>query len=322
MTVITKSNEYYISKCRETHGDKYNYSKFNFITSSKKVIIICSIHGDFEQLVHGHINGSKCPKCSGCFRYNTVTIKENFKTVHGDRYDYSKVIYKNDNTKVCIVCPIHGDFLQKPTYHKLGRGCPECGLIKKAISRKIPKVKVIKDFKLVHGNRYDYSKSEIDKMVDKIEIICKNHGSFWQAPITHKQGVGCPDCATESRHGHGLTKYIKLSKDKYKGISYLYLIKCSNNNEVFYKVGISVRGVKGRYCGKKTMPYNFEILYNIPLPVKQAWDLETTICRSLKDFHYTPSVAFGGSIKECFSDITDEVLELFNLSTGVKDPDA
>ena len=66
------------------------------------------------------------------------------------------------------------------------------------------------------------------------------------------------------------------------------------------------------------MPYEYEILYNIPLPVKQAWGLETTICRNLKDSHYIPTIAFGGSIKECFSNINSEVLELFNLSSGVE----
>ena len=186
------------------------------------------------------------------------------------------------------------------------------------MGKKLTTEEFIARAKEVHGDKYDYSKSKITKMVDKIEIICIDHGSFWQAPITHKQGVGCPNCANESRHGHGLTKYAKLSEDKYNGITYLYLIKCISSEEVFYKVGISVRGVKGRYCSKKTMPYKFEILYNTPLPVKQAWDLETTICRNLKDFHYTPSTAFGGSVKECFSSINSEVLDLFNLSSGVE----
>lgn len=311
-------NKYYIEKSIRTHGDKYDYSKLNYIAYKQKVTITCKEHGDFKQEINNHIQGKGCPKCSGCFRYNTKTIKENFIEVHGDKYDYSKVVYKNDLTKVKIICTTHGEFLQRPTEHKQGRGCPECGLVSKAVSRKIPRAKVIEDFKLAHGNRYDYSKVKYIKMINKVEIICPSHGSFLQEPNVHKQGVGCPECANESRHGHGLTKYAKLSNDKYNGITYLYLIKCISSKEVFYKVGISVRGVKGRYCSKKTMPYKFEILYNIPLPVKQAWDLETTICRDLKDFHYSPSIAFGGSVKECFSNVSSEVLELFNLSSGVE----
>lgn len=51
---------------------------------------------------------------------------ERAKLIHGDKYDYSKVVYKNGRTKIIIVCPIHGEFLQKPHDHLYGRGCPKC----------------------------------------------------------------------------------------------------------------------------------------------------------------------------------------------------
>lgn len=49
--------------------------------------------------------------------------------VHGNKYDYSKVEYKNANTKVCIICPEHGEYLQRAADHLLGRGCPKCAKI-------------------------------------------------------------------------------------------------------------------------------------------------------------------------------------------------
>ena len=48
------------------------------------------------------------------------------RRVHGDRYDYSKVKYVNASTKVCIICPKHGEFWQDPCSHLQGSGCPNC----------------------------------------------------------------------------------------------------------------------------------------------------------------------------------------------------
>lgn len=60
-----------------------------------------------------------------------------FKSIkkHGDKYDYSKVEYVNSTTKVCIICPIHGEFWQKPNNHLNGQGCPKCG--RDSISHKL-----------------------------------------------------------------------------------------------------------------------------------------------------------------------------------------
>lgn len=48
------------------------------------------------------------------------------KNIFGDKYDYSKVEYKNIDTKVCIICPKHGEFWQTPSHHISGRGCTKC----------------------------------------------------------------------------------------------------------------------------------------------------------------------------------------------------
>lgn len=307
-----KPRSYYISRCVDVHGDRYDYSKLNYTSSREKVVIICKVHGAFKQNLMNHIQGKGCHDCAGYFRYNSDTIKIGFIAAHGDKYDYSRVVYDGDAKKVCIICDQHGEFWQTPTTHKNGSGCRECARLIINKKRKVPKSKSIKDFHAVHGNKYSYSKSIFKNMADKIEIVCEKHGSFWQAPITHKQGIGCPDCANEKRHGFSLTKYTEISESKYKGISFLYLIKCSNKKEVFYKIGISVRGAKGRYCSKATMPYDYKVIHNIPLPVKDAWQLEREICSMLKPHQYRPDIYFGGSIKECFSYLSDEALNAFD----------
>lgn len=79
--------------------------------------------------------GRGCPKCKQKYT-DRETFIEKAKVVHGNKYDYSKVEYINNKTKVCIICPIHGEFWITPSNHLLGRGCRECGIIKQQENRK------------------------------------------------------------------------------------------------------------------------------------------------------------------------------------------
>ena len=57
----------------------------------------------------------------------------------------------------------------------------------------------IKESLKIHGNKYIYDKCVIKRKIDKVEIICPNHGSFWQSPKQHLKGHGCKKCATEAK---------------------------------------------------------------------------------------------------------------------------
>lgn len=92
----------------------------------KKVCIICPEHGEFWQSIHRHLSGANCPKCVGGIKLTTEEFIEKAKAVHGDKYDYSKVHYRNTATKVCIICREHGEFWQTPNNHLFGAGCPAC----------------------------------------------------------------------------------------------------------------------------------------------------------------------------------------------------
>ena len=122
------SIEEFIEKARNVHGDKYDYSKVEYIDARTKVCIICPKHGEFWQTPDSHLRGTSCPKCSlhRCYKYTTEEFIEIARSIHGDKYDYSKVEYINRLTPVCIICPIHGEFWQKPREHFKGFGCPEC----------------------------------------------------------------------------------------------------------------------------------------------------------------------------------------------------
>lgn len=121
------TREEFIELAKHVHNNFYTYDNLVYHGMKKKVTITCPIHGDFEQIAYDHIKGFKCEKCK--YDKNRDTL-EGFITkarkIHGDKYDYSKVVYANNHTPITIVCPIHGDFQQTPTAHLLGCGCQKC----------------------------------------------------------------------------------------------------------------------------------------------------------------------------------------------------
>ena len=121
------NTKWFIEESRKIHGDKYDYSKSEYKTLFTDICIICPIHGEFWQKPVNHINAKHgCPKCGGTNKLTTEHFIEQARKIHGDKYDYSKVEYKGNKTKVNIICPMHGEFWQKPNSHLLGHGCPKC----------------------------------------------------------------------------------------------------------------------------------------------------------------------------------------------------
>lgn len=126
---ITKDE--FIEKAKQIYGDKYDYSKVDFINSKTPVTIICPKHGEFKQIPYVHLNGHSCPYCAWekqreLLKKNNSDFTEEAKKIHGDKYDYSKVEYVNNKTKITIICPKHGEFKQTPSEHLRGFGCPIC----------------------------------------------------------------------------------------------------------------------------------------------------------------------------------------------------
>jgi hypothetical protein len=195
----TYNNEKFIKKAREIHGDKYDYSKVEYVNSHTKVCIICPEHGEFWQEAGYHLNGEGCPTCAKIAndKKNTMTQEEfirRAREIHGDKYDYSKVEYINSQTKVCIICPIHGEFWQLPTHHLMGHGCRKCGDERRGKNRIKSTEEFIRNAKKIHGDKYDYSKVEYVSCHTPVTILCKKHGEFKQKPSDHLNGNGCPLC--------------------------------------------------------------------------------------------------------------------------------
>lgn len=193
-----KTTEQFIKECRIIHGNRYNYSKVEYIHSKTNVIIACKIHGEFEQTPDKHLTGRNCVKCSILIRAakrklsNKEVIRRAVK-IHGDKYDYSLVNHTEYHTKICIICPIHGSFQQTPFQHIYKKcGCKKCFNETKAK----PINQFIIDAGAIHNNRYAYSliHKEYKNARSKVRIICNKHGVFQQTINNHLRGRGCPKC--------------------------------------------------------------------------------------------------------------------------------
>ena len=184
-----KTREQFIQQAIAVHGDMYDYSKVEYDGTDKKVCIVCPVHGEFWQTPYSHLNGTKCPACSHVKRIDEDGFKQRSAEIHKNKFDYSKVHFVSPYEKVCIVCPEHGEFWQKPSIHLRGYGCPVCGG-----SQRLTTEEFIEKANRVHNNRYLYDKTEYINTGTKVCITCPIHGDFWQTPNNHLFGAGCPVC--------------------------------------------------------------------------------------------------------------------------------
>lgn len=122
------NNDEFIQKCQKLWNNTYSYEKTIWTSSRCEVIITCPKHGDFTQFASNHLKGYGCAKCSMQTRMNKFLEKAN--QIHNSRYDYSNSSYVNNKVEIEIICPKHGNFLQRPDNHLQGNGCPNCSLSK------------------------------------------------------------------------------------------------------------------------------------------------------------------------------------------------
>lgn len=206
--------EKFISKSKALWGDRYDYSKTEYTGSLNKVVIICPVHGEVEVYPSSHLGKGKfsgCPKCNKEKRYERKRpikvpetkeqrkrrLRDDFITkaisLYGDKYDYSNVDYINNKTPVCIICPEHGPFWQRPNDHIChGNVCPMCGKNGKR-NKKYTQEEYIEMATARYGGLYDYTKTVYKGMHKNIIITCPEHGDFVKTAMDHLNGCGCPE---------------------------------------------------------------------------------------------------------------------------------
>ena len=291
----------FIERANAKHGHRYDYSKVNFKNVEDKAVIICPEHGPFEQRVMTHLKGFNCPKCgrvsvAGKLGHSLARFLEDARNAHGNKYDYSEANYKNALSKVKIICPEHGAFFQKPANHVRGIACSKCSDLIAADKRRLSTEEFIARAREVHGDKYDYSQAEYVTSHGKVEIICPEHGSFFQSAANHTKGnkAGCPGCAVS---GFDQTKPALL----------YYLAVVTDSDETLYKIGITNLTVQKRFPTVdlarirvvKTWPYELGA---------EAAKREIAVLREFADDLYTGlDVLVGAGNTELF---VRDILEL------------
>lgn len=207
--------ERFVEKAKKIHNNKYDYSKVDYVNCKIKVCIVCPEHGEFWQTPDNHLQGRGCPVCryisSG--RNNSLTQEEfikRAKEIHGDRYDYSKVNYINNRTKVCIICSEHGEFWQEPTTHLDNKaGCPKCSKNYRYTTEEF-----LSSLPEWIKERYDFSKFVYKRTHEKSTVICSEHGEFLMSPHNIRKGIGCPGCS-ESKIEREIRLFLKKNNIRY-----------------------------------------------------------------------------------------------------------
>jgi hypothetical protein len=205
----------FLLKAHRKYGNRYDYSKVNYINYNVKVCIICSIHGEFFQKPHAHLSSNiqdGCKKCSVITiakkkSYSINKFIEIAKRNHNNKFDYSLINFNKLTDHVIIICPIHGQFKQKANIH-IRNGCKQCAN---------DKIRLSKDYILnVFYSMYpknDYSLFiEYKTNKQKIFISCKEHGSFSIRVDAHLQGKNCAKCNSDIKNQKLLEEFIKKSK--------------------------------------------------------------------------------------------------------------
>ena len=221
------TNESFKEKAKKIHGDKYNYDKVNVNGTHRKVIITCPIHGDFEQAPNDHLHGQGCPECGKDKIWDTrgrltvEEVKEAFRKVHGDKYNYDKFTeYKNNRIKIPIICEKHGTFYMTVDNHLQGHGCPICR--RSNLEKNIAKLLEENDIEYEEEKRFPWLKQyELDFYLPQYNIAIECQGRQHFEPIDFFGGE------------ETFTHQLERDEDKYN--------LCKENGvEVFYVAEDSV----------------------------------------------------------------------------------
>lgn len=208
---------------------KYGYENFQ-----RKILALCATREELE-FVESVLVNEKWVRRNDA--YNCVLggrlggkklknkSKEALKRIletHGNRYDYSEFHYAGIDQKIKIICKKHGPFLQLYNNHLRGSGCPKCSDEKMRQKQSFSLKEIVSIFRDIHGEKYSYEKFQYSGMFSKGQIICSEHGSFWQTAKIHRDGGGCPECAKRIRNNQKradiitvINKFREVHGDKY-----------------------------------------------------------------------------------------------------------
>jgi len=219
------TTEEIIGRLYKLHGNRYGYSMVDYRGSSKKIRLVCSIHGEFCAFPGNMLNkGTGCKKCADISngekaRKTTEEFTQAAESKHPNMFTYSKTKYMTNTAEVTITCKVHGDFLTTPAYFFDNTyGCPTCAEVSRGQSIRSNTEEFIKTANTVHNNYYSYKHTKYTLAKNTVIVTCPIHGDFAQKANNHLNGRGC-----------------------------LYYLKVTYGPYVAYKIGITNNSVKDRY---------------------------------------------------------------------------
>jgi hypothetical protein len=294
----------FIERSNKSHSNKYDYSLSEYISSTFPVKIICPIHGLFEQMPSGHMQGEGCNKC-GCeatAAKRRVSHEEFLKRLYNK---FPNFPYKFLSNCKGLYSPI--TLKDKYGLHEMLPASILRGASPSFRSATNKNLYFINKAREIHGNTYSYDRFEYTLYGSKSKITCLKHGDFKILPSGHLQGTGCSVCGRdktnianyENPHGWGLIAWKKNAKSsKYFDSYKVYFVKLSGEEENFYKVGRTYNTIKRRF--KNDMPYAYELIHVISSDDPSLiFKLENHLQRIFKKYKYTPKKTFDGK-SECF----------------------
>lgn len=238
-------------------------------------------------------------------RYDTAYFIERAIKKHGNKFDYSLSEYVNSKANVEIICKAcEFVFEATPNNHLCGTGCPKCASFSTANKQRWTADIFIKKSKNRHGDKLGYSKVEYKDVSTNVILTClvNGHGDFSVRPNNHlKAGTGCKKCALEL-FGYSRSAFIGLCAKNNNGLGFLYVVACKGFGEVFYKIGITSRGVAARFNSTGDMPYDYVEHFTLEADPSYIYDLEMVLHRIQSNYRYEPNIDFGGKT-ECFTTI-------------------
>lgn len=237
-------------------------------------------------------------------RLTTEQFIEKANKIHNFKYDYSKTIYIKSNQKIIIICPKHEKFLQTPNAHLRKQGCKKCSVIKIKKILTFTNEQFIQKAKEIHGNQYDYSKVEYKNSHTKIIIVCPKHGQFEQIPDSHIRGSSCFICSRlNSGWSYNSWNNQALQSKNFDSFK-VYIIKCWNEDEEFYKIGKTFNKLERRFNNRFTMPYNYKsiLIINSKNNSFKISKLENKLHKENCKYKYIPKLKFEGQT-ECFNQL-------------------
>jgi hypothetical protein len=215
----------FLASAREKHGVRFLYDRLSWKSTNALVKIYCARHGWFGQVANDHLKFSGgCYACAKEERpirkiWRTwFTFLERTQSIHGERYQYDRASWRGAKSPLRIHCQVHGWFEQRPYDHLRLTGCTKCGHVKNGLNGRLKRDDVILRFRKVHGDRYSYEKMVYETASRKLEIVCREHGSFFQSLGEHLAGHGCQRC---SRRHRWTTAELLKTQSAYMGTSLL-----------------------------------------------------------------------------------------------------